>query len=110
MLREKLLKRKRKKILSDESPRSLGSVESRSIMGTPKLSDEKPTEKDKHEKRCRAYVTSIELQTFFEPPETMLEMEQKKHLSLPPSNEKELQDVKTRREEFLKTVCKWVWL
>ncbi|KAK6026414.1 AN1-like Zinc finger [Ostertagia ostertagi] len=104
-----LLKKKRKRILSDESPpRSLGSVESRSvIMGTPTeiLSDEDL--KEKHMRTCRTFVTAVELRTFFEPPETILEMEQKsKYLSLPPSNMKELQAAREKREELLKTVCK----
>nr|CDJ85778.1 Ubiquitin and Zinc finger domain containing protein [Haemonchus contortus] len=117
-----LLKRQRKRILSDDSTGSQGSVISRSasttrgssceVMASDESNRRPRTNKNSErslkqmEDESRTTVTVIELQTFFEPPETILELEQKKQsMCLPPSNEKELQDVKAQREEFLKTVC-----
>lgn len=104
-----LLKRKRKKLLSDSPPRSLGSVESASVMSPSpsNLSNESVKGKKKFERRCRTTVTESELKTFFEPSETILEVEQmKKDMSLPPSTEAERKTLKEVREKHLATVCK----
>ncbi|VDO47461.1 unnamed protein product [Haemonchus placei] len=117
-----MLKRQRKRILSDDSTGSQGSVISRSASTTrgsicevmasdesnrrPRSNKNSERSVKQMEDASRTTVSVIELQTFFEPPETILELEQKKKsMCLPPSDEKELQDVIAQREEYLKTVC-----
>ncbi|VDM59717.1 unnamed protein product [Angiostrongylus costaricensis] len=52
-------------------------------------------------------ITRNRMKAFFEPPETVVEMElRKNHFLLAPSNMEELNEVKARREALLKTVCK----
>ncbi|KAE9419028.1 hypothetical protein Angca_006662 [Angiostrongylus cantonensis] len=52
-------------------------------------------------------ISESAIKAFFEPPETVIEMElRKKHFLLAPSNMEELNAVKARREALLKTVCK----
>uniref|UniRef100_A0A0K0CTZ4 AN1-type domain-containing protein n=1 Tax=Angiostrongylus cantonensis TaxID=6313 RepID=A0A0K0CTZ4_ANGCA len=76
-----------------------------------KHSEWTPEKQMEHEiTRNRMKVSGIYnkgVQAFFEPPETVIEMElRKKHFLLAPSNMEELNAVKARREALLKTVCK----
>ncbi|KAK6749147.1 hypothetical protein RB195_001634 [Necator americanus] len=104
---KKLLKRKRKKILSYSPPcPSTGSIRS-SAENIPRNLSKESLEKPSFEKKSDPYtVTELQLKTFFEPPETLAQMEREmKDLTLPPSNMEELIAVKTKREETLKTTC-----
>ncbi|WKY04089.1 hypothetical protein Q1695_005225 [Nippostrongylus brasiliensis] len=104
-----LLRKKRKRILNDSPPRSLGSVECRSVMepGATSSLDDSTDSKKPFDQRCRTTLTSNELKSYFEPHESIEELEKtRRDMSLPPSNFAELVEVKALREQLLKTECK----
>ncbi|ETN76039.1 AN1-like Zinc finger [Necator americanus] len=87
--------------------KSLTNIRGSSAENIPRNLSKESLEKPSFEKKSDPYtVTELQLKTFFEPPETLAQMEREmKDLTLPPSNMEELIAVKTKREETLKTTC-----
>ncbi|KAJ1359847.1 hypothetical protein KIN20_018664 [Parelaphostrongylus tenuis] len=104
---KRLLGRKRKKILSDSSPPSLGSIQSRSVM---EFSSPSVSATDLKSEASNVSISNPDdsaIKAFFEPPETVAEMERRrKELVLAPSTIEELNAIKARRGALLKTKCK----
>ncbi|KAL6740692.1 hypothetical protein Aduo_014026 [Ancylostoma duodenale] len=103
---KKFLKRRRKKILVESPPASPGSViDSPVIPASPDLSRESAESIGK--KKDPTMITERQLKNFFEPPETLVQLERKMNeLTLPPSNLNELGEMKAQREAHLKTLCR----
>ncbi|KJH52777.1 AN1-like Zinc finger [Dictyocaulus viviparus] len=104
-----LLRKKRKKILNDTPPVSQGSIDSKSATGFTSPDDSSKEKSDSSVSSAPEFIgiTGNSMKTFFEPPETLIEMERrKKELLLPPSNMEELKALRDKKEALLKTVCK----
>ncbi|EPB78273.1 eukaryotic aspartyl protease [Ancylostoma ceylanicum] len=105
-MKKLLRKRKRTTILSDTTPaRSPGSLVSEPTSPAEPVENASPAHSPSG--RESNEVTEKELKCFFEPPESLEESLRKKHdLFTPPENVDELEDIRMKREELLKTTCK----